>query len=87
MEVPEAMKERYLEHRRNDLKACLVSLEKKSFDEIEKVGHQLKGNAETFGHPELSTIGEHLEESARSQNLEKLKQSILELARWISRSH
>jgi HPt (histidine-containing phosphotransfer) domain-containing protein len=62
-------------------------LKRHQYENIEKVGHQLKGNGTTFGHPELSTIGEKLEESAREQNTETLEKSMSEFSDWVNNFH
>ena len=87
MELPRHILGRYIEHRRRDLKECLSSLKRHQYEKIEKVGHQLKGNGTTFGHPELSSIGEKLEESARDQNMEMLGKSLEEFSDWVKNLH
>jgi HPt (histidine-containing phosphotransfer) domain-containing protein len=73
MEVPHDMQIRYLENRKKDLERCLDFLESSNFSELEKVGHQLKGNGVTFGFAELSDIGFHLQVAANKRNLNELE--------------
>lgn len=84
MEVPSEILQRYLERRKQDLKVCLLALDRKNFPELEKIGHQLKGNASTFGHPELSLIGNKLEKSSKKREISLIEESIKELSRWLS---
>lgn len=83
MEVPEEIQFRYMERRKKDLEICLLSLEKKNFIELEKVGHQLKGNGFTFGFSELSSIGIHLEQAASKKNMVELEKAIKDFSGWV----
>ena len=65
--LPKEMREEYVVRRKTDYTALCDSLEKKSTQEFKRIGHQLAGNAESFGFPELGKIGvkmESLKESA-----------------------
>lgn len=84
MEVPMDIQNRYMERRKKDLEACLHNLEEEKFTELEKVGHQLKGNGETFGYPDLSTIGSHLEKAAAAQNPEEIERALEEFSHWVN---
>lgn len=87
MEVPSDIMTKYIERRKRDLEDCLLSLERHQYEEIEKVGHQLKGNGTTFGHPELSVIGKKLESAAQVQDLQTLELSLKEFSQWVSNLH
>lgn len=84
MKVPSEIIARYLKRRKQDLEICLIALERKNFPELEKIGHQLKGSASTFGHPELSIIGNKLEKSSKRKEIQLIKESIRELSSWLS---
>lgn len=85
VEVPKDLLSRYLDRRKQDLESCLVSMGTKNFKELEKVGHQLKGNGVTFGYPELSTIGTHLENAAIAKDLSELDLAIKEFSAWVKK--
>lgn len=87
MEVPSDIMVKYIERRKRDLEECLASLELHKYDEIEKVGHQLKGNGATFGHPELSTIGKKMEMAAQGRDLETLEVALKEFSAWVHTVH
>lgn len=87
MQVPYDLMARYIERRKQDLEDCMASLANKQFDEIERVGHQLKGNGATFGHPELSSIGKKLEQAAQVQNIEELETALKEFSQWVHTTH
>jgi HPt (histidine-containing phosphotransfer) domain-containing protein len=87
MEVPNEIMNRYLDRRKRDLEKCLSSLSRHEYQEIEKVGHQLKGNGSTFGHPELSVIGKKLELAAQAHDLDSLEKALKEFSGWVSELH
>lgn len=84
MEVPCDILTRYFERRQRDLDVCRQSLKKHNFVELEKVGHQLKGNGETFGHPELSKIGKLLEDAAATCDRPNVEKAVNELSKWVT---
>lgn len=84
MEVPAEIQARYLQRRKQDLETCIHSLQVKNFNELEKVGHQLKGNGETFGYAELSVIGRHLEYAAHQRDMEELEKVLENFSSWVS---
>jgi HPt (histidine-containing phosphotransfer) domain-containing protein len=85
MEVPVELMARYIENRRRDLDGCLDFYRQHDFDKIAKVGHQLKGNGSTFGHPELSTIGKNLEEAAKVQDTDSLSAALKDFRHWLQK--
>lgn len=86
MNVPQDLLFRYMERRKKDLELCLVNLQDLNFVEIEKVGHQLKGNGLTFGHADLSSIGSHLEVAAAAKNIIELELAIKDFSHWVNQN-
>ena len=72
MMVPDEILVKYRQRRQRDLEDCVRHVREGKMNFIEKVGHQLKGNALTFGYPELSLIGEELEAAATAEEEEAL---------------
>ena len=72
MELPPELKERYLVRRNKDLIDCNTALIEKTPTILERIGHQLKGNAATYGYPELGLIGAAMETSAKNNNWDEL---------------
>ncbi|MES2528407.1 MAG: Hpt domain-containing protein [Bdellovibrionota bacterium] len=83
MDVPEEMLNRYVERRRRDLEECVRHLRDGKLNFIEKVGHQLKGNADTFGYPELSEIGKELEVAAQKGSHDQILFVIDKFRDWV----
>ena len=59
--LPIKMMTTYLERRLVDIDRLRQSLENGSVDEFNRIGHQLKGNARSFGFDELEPLGLRME--------------------------
>lgn len=81
-DIPDDLKARYLERRRKDVISCSEAVQQRDFKTLERVGHQIKGNALSFGYPELETIGAEIEISAKSQDVPGLETQIQLFAKW-----
>jgi len=78
---------KYLTRRQQDLEVCQQALASRDFSRLEMVGHKIKGNGASFGYPELSQLGEVLEESAKCQNQTLAEESIRRFKDWMSHQH
>lgn len=74
---------KYYSRRKEDLQECRKSLISQDYAIIERIGHRLKGNGVTFGYPELSKLGEDMENSARSSDLPAMQNHVVSLEDWI----
>ncbi len=75
----ETMKEQklvYLTRRQTEVGQLKVSLEQNNFELSQIIGHRLKGHGETFGFPQISSFGILMEEAAKGQDMEKLREII-----------
>lgn len=72
MQVPVELKKKYLERRREDLKALFNSLEQNDFSQALRIGHQVKGNAKTFEFPQMAILGIEIENAARNQDKDRV---------------
>ena len=87
MEVPTSLLNKYIQRRVEDLSECQHFLKAREFKEIEKIGHQLKGNGATFGFPEVSEIGSTLERSAAKSDSREIEQALNAFSDWLSTPH
>jgi HPt (histidine-containing phosphotransfer) domain-containing protein len=69
----------YLARRAQDVQLLSGALERHDFESIARAGHNLRGNGVSFGFPELSAIGEALEEAARSGSADGIRKGIARL--------
>ena len=76
MEIPPEAKAKYIQRREKDLSDCQMALENLDYDIFIRVGHQLKGNATTFGFDPLAGIGVRLEDFGKEKNLSEIKKAV-----------
>lgn len=71
--IPLEAKLKYIERRKKDFESCDAAIKNQDYKFFQKIGHDLKGNAITFGFAPLSTLGEKLETAANKSDIELLK--------------
>ena len=76
IEIPPEARAKYLERRQKDLTDCRQAIQNSDFEIPMRVGHQLKGNAQTFGFDPLTSIGIRLEEGGKHKNLAEIKSAV-----------
>ncbi len=84
MVVPVELKKRYLSRRIQDLANLKEALLNNDFSPALKLGHQVKGNADTFEFPQMATIGIELEHAAKRQDKETLMGLVKKMENAIS---
>ena len=85
IDIPADVRNKYVERRKKDLIDCRDAIKKLDFKLLERVGHQIKGNATTFGFDELSAIAIEMETSALKKDVEKLKSNLKRFETYLSR--
>ena len=60
----------FLENRQRDLDDLVIAKEKKDFQKIELIGHQLMGSAGSYGFSTLCRLGKDLEVAAQNKKIE-----------------
>lgn len=85
-EISLEAKQKYLVRRKDDLVKCKEAFSNQDTTHIERVGHQIKGNASTFGFEDLATIGTELEVAAKSKNWQKIESLIHQFESWINKT-
>lgn len=68
MVVPKELREKYLQRRESDIAVLHDALVTHTFDEFKRIGHQLKGNAASFGYNELESIAIRLEKAGEKSD-------------------
>ena len=84
MVIPEEMRKRYLERRERDFKVLEKSLAHGDLSEFLNLGHQLKGNAATFGYEELAEVGKRMEVAGESKDRATAESCLEEYRKWLS---
>ncbi len=80
--IPLEMRERYLDRRLRDVKNCDLKLLNLDWAYFERLGHQLKGNAASFGFKELGCIANDIESSAKNKDLVQLEIYVKDFKNW-----
>lgn len=83
MVIPEEMRKKYLERRRRDVDELIAAAQSADPAPFVKVGHQLKGNAITFGYKDLADLGIRMEEAGQQENWDEAKACLATLRSWV----
>jgi len=86
MDIPVELKSRYLKRRLEELSRLSHSLEEDDFSIALNLGHQVKGNAETFQLPDIGRIGSRIELAAKNKNKEEVQLLAQEMRNFIERA-
>lgn len=84
--IPEEARQRYLERRKKDIESLKSALSSRTFDEFKRVGHQLKGNAASFGYSDLEKVAIQLEAAGERQDLHEASRQLELFTQWLSRT-
>ena len=81
-EISDEMLRKYIIRRQTDIAASRQALTKKDFSVAESLGHQIKGNSQTFGFSEIENIGQRLEEVAKLKDGPQVQSLLDQLQTW-----
>jgi HPt (histidine-containing phosphotransfer) domain-containing protein len=82
--ITKQVKTQYIERRKKDLDSLKRNLESKESAEFKRIGHQLKGNASTFGFLELEKIAKDLEKAGENKDWSEAQHQIELFEKWLS---
>lgn len=81
--IPDEMRRVYIQRRRGDLTKLTEAAARNEAEVFHRIGHQIKGNAATYGYPDLEAIGIRLEQVANFGATSEAQALLKELAEWI----
>lgn len=84
MDLPLEMRQKYLMRRTRDVQALRASVNRNSLEEFLRIGHQLKGNAASFGYSDLEKIAMAMETAARANDLNEAARQLDLFEKWLS---
>ncbi len=84
MVIPEEIRQNYLVRRQKDIETLKASVSAKSLEEFKRIGHQLKGNAASFGYGELEKIAIAMEVAAQKGDLFEASKQLELFEKWYS---
>lgn len=82
---PEARK-RYVERRQKDFETLSAALLTGELGPIQRIGHQLKGNAASFGYPELEKVAIALELAAEAGDFAEAARQLEQFKQWLKQT-
>jgi PAS domain S-box-containing protein len=74
---------RYLEHRREDVRAIQQAVERFDYETVRELGHKMSGSGSSYGFERITTIGEALEKGGRERNADAILSCISELSTYL----
>jgi HPt (histidine-containing phosphotransfer) domain-containing protein len=75
----------FLQNRQKDINIMESSLTAENFEQIERLGHSMKGSGAGYGFDGISEIGKSIEMAAKEKNIEKIKKGIEDLRDYLGR--
>lgn len=85
IEIPEEIRARYISRRQKDIESLRAALNSRSLEEFKRVGHQLKGNAASFGYNDLEKVAIQLEAAGDSNDLLEASRQLALFEQWFER--
>ena len=84
--IPEEIRLKYIERRKKDLESLRSALSARTFDEFKRIGHQLKGNAASFGYGDLEKVAIQMEQAGESEDLHEATRQVQAFEQWLTRT-
>jgi HPt (histidine-containing phosphotransfer) domain-containing protein len=84
MEIPRDAQIRYLERRKKDIESLRSALRNQTFDEFKRIGHQIKGNAASFGYHDLEKVAIQLEVAGERRDAEEARRQLELFEKWLA---
>lgn len=75
----------FLNNRKKDIKDMESCLEAGNFEQIERLGHSMKGSGAGYGFEGISEIGKSIEIAGREKDMENIKKGIEYLKDYLDR--
>ena len=82
--VSQDQRKKYLQRRQLSLKYLNLALVEGNFEAFKTAGHQLRGNASSYGFQSLTSIGAKMEHAGMVEETTLALQSLKELEFWVS---
>jgi HPt (histidine-containing phosphotransfer) domain-containing protein len=75
----------FLQNREKDINIMESSLTAQNFEQIERLGHSMKGSGAGYGFDGISEIGKVIEMAAKEKDIEKIRKGIEDLRDYLGR--
>ena len=81
-EIPAEARMRYIERRQSDIESLRTALQSQNWAEFKRIGHQIKGNAASFGYLELEKVAIQLELAGERHDLIEASRQLTFFENW-----
>jgi HPt (histidine-containing phosphotransfer) domain-containing protein len=85
MIIPEDARQRYIERRKKDIESLKSALSSQTFEEFKRIGHQLKGNAASFGYSDLEKVAIQLEVAGENSDFAEASRQLTLFEKWLGK--
>lgn len=75
----------FLQNRRKDIENIISYLKEENFEQIERLGHSMKGSGAGYGFDGISEIGKSIEIAGKGKDVEGIKKGIEDLKDYLGR--
>jgi HPt (histidine-containing phosphotransfer) domain-containing protein len=83
--IPEDARIRYIERRKKDIETLRSALSSHEFDEFKRIGHQLKGNAASFGYSDLEKVAVQMEVAGEHRDVQEASRQLELFQQWLNK--
>ncbi len=83
--IPAEVRQRYIERRQKDIEVLRSALRTQTLDEFERIGHQLKGNASSFGYSDLEKVAIQMELAGENKDMAEASRQLTLFEKWFEK--
>jgi len=83
--IPKEVRQRYIERRQKDIEVLRSALRTQTLDEFERIGHQLKGNASSFGYSDLERVAIQMEMAGENKDMAEASRQLTLFEKWFEK--
>lgn len=82
MTIPDEIRQKYLLRRQKDIETLRASVSARSLEDFKRIGHQLKGNAASFGYNDLEKIAVAMENAGLKGDIFEANKQLELFEKW-----
>jgi HPt (histidine-containing phosphotransfer) domain-containing protein len=83
--IPKEVRLRYIERRQKDIESLRSALRTQALGEFERIGHQLKGNASSFGYSDLEKVAIQMEIAGEKKDMAEASHQLTLFEKWFAK--
>ena len=85
LSIPKEVRLRYIERRQKDIEALRSALRTQALEEFIRIGHQLKGNASSFGYSDLEKVAIQMEMAGEKRDMAEASYQLALFEKWFEK--